>query len=184
MPLRAVAFGFSSAPGAPSIVPLARCRIRLKRTMPSTPSIRISADPRRSSPTGYTPFPPSVAPMAIPRAREIPPPPLPPPTYIPDILPGQDPGWAWGNDPNGVDFGRPASVKAGSSLLGSGPKVMRSLKEQDSAMHYRFNDARRGSSISTITAGQDQDQMEDASQYSDEDPPSIIRPTSNRYAFP
>lgn len=148
--------------------------------MPSTPSIRISGDPHRSSPTGYTPFPPSVSPMAIPRAREPIPPPLPPPTWIPDISLGQDPGWQWGNDPNGADFGRPALVRPGSSLLGSGPKNMRSMKEQDGAMYYRFNDARRGSSISTVTQGQDQDQMDDTFQHSDDDV-LLGRSTSNRY---
>ncbi|KAI7514985.1 hypothetical protein KC347_g87 [Hortaea werneckii] len=48
--------------------------------------------------------------MAVPRAQEPVPPPLPPPTYIPEISAGHDPGWQWGNDPTRSDFGRPAST--------------------------------------------------------------------------
>ena len=35
--------------------------------------------------------------MAIPNAREDPPPPLPPPRYINGLGVGQDPGWKWSN---------------------------------------------------------------------------------------
>jgi hypothetical protein len=152
--------------------------------MSSTPAIRISRDQRRHSPTGFPPnFPPSTAaPMAIPRTRDYVPPPLPPPTWIPEIHSGQDPGWQWGNDPSGSDFGKPASVKPGSSLLGSLSKNMRSGKEQDSLAQYRFNDARRASSISTVTPGSDQDQdaMDHASPNSDDDT-SSMRPASKGY---
>ncbi|KAF2210087.1 hypothetical protein CERZMDRAFT_113530 [Cercospora zeae-maydis SCOH1-5] len=66
-------------------------------------------------------------PMAIPRVQEHHvPPPLPPPSHLP-ISPNHDPGWQWGNDPNGSDFGRPASVKPGSSLLGGGAASARTL---------------------------------------------------------
>ena len=34
------------------------------------------------------------------------PPPLPPSRYIDDITAGSDPGWAWGNDPKGGNFGK------------------------------------------------------------------------------
>ncbi|KAF2117721.1 hypothetical protein BDV96DRAFT_597608 [Lophiotrema nucula] len=56
--------------------------------------------------------------MAIPRAREEVPPPLPPPRYI--DLDGQDPGWQWGNtnNPSDAGFGGNRTVKPGSSLLG------------------------------------------------------------------
>ncbi|KAF2709306.1 hypothetical protein K504DRAFT_476657 [Pleomassaria siparia CBS 279.74] len=59
--------------------------------------------------------------MAIPRAREEAPPPLPPPRYIGELRQGQDPGWQWGNNNSPNDgFGgtRMATVKPGSSLLG------------------------------------------------------------------
>ncbi|CAN9406673.1 unnamed protein product [Alternaria alternata] len=58
--------------------------------------------------------------MAIPRAREEAPPPLPPPRHI--DLSGRDPGWQWGNtnSPRDTGFGgnRLATVRPGSSLYG------------------------------------------------------------------
>ena len=152
--------------------------------MSSTPSIRISQHQRyHTPPTSYPPSHPLAAsPMAIPRAREPVPPPLPPPTFIPEISAGQDPGWQWGNDPNGSDFGRPASVKPGSSLLGSAPKGMRQENEQDTAVYTRFDDARRGSSISTVTLGRDNEMAEDGLVHSDEDGNSS-RPPSSNYGY-
>jgi hypothetical protein len=62
--------------------------------------------------------------MAIPRAREEVPPPLPPPRHIEDLRAGQDPGWQWGNTNSPIDTGfggnRLATVRPGSSLYGSG----------------------------------------------------------------
>ncbi|KAF2013798.1 hypothetical protein BU24DRAFT_349564 [Aaosphaeria arxii CBS 175.79] len=90
----------------------------------STPSIRIYdsgplhlhplAHHHRSSLPSYST---SSAAMAIPRAREEVPPPLPPPRYIDDLNEGQDPGWKWGNR-NNSSIGGSASVKDGSSLRG------------------------------------------------------------------
>lgn len=61
--------------------------------------------------------------MAIPRAREEIPPPLPPPRHIEDLRAGQDPGWQWGNtnSPKDTGFGgnRLATVRPGSSLYGA-----------------------------------------------------------------
>ncbi|RMY34476.1 hypothetical protein D0864_16711, partial [Hortaea werneckii] len=104
--------------------------------------------------------------MAVPRAQEPVPPPLPPPTYIPEISAGHDPGWQWGNDPTRSDFGRPASVKPGSSLLGSVGRDFRPTVEERDIYTRGLNDARRGSSISTITMNRDSD-MVDA--HSDDD---------------
>ncbi len=142
--------------------------------MSSTPTIRIFRDQRRYSPTNGPSFSSSPFPMAIPGARDPVPPPLPPPTYIHELSSGSDPGWQWGNDPSAADFGRPASVKAGSSLLGSFAKSTRLQKEHENAAHYPFNDGRRGSSISTVTASREQDMMDEPFQHSDED----MRPTS------
>ncbi|KAF2872443.1 hypothetical protein BDV95DRAFT_492253 [Massariosphaeria phaeospora] len=100
----------------------------------STPSIRIYDSgslhhhyplPHRRPPS--FPTSPSGA-MAIPRAREEVPPPLPPPRYIGEELGmGQDPGWQWGNtnSPNDTGFGgsRLTSIKPGSSLLGGSGQV-------------------------------------------------------------
>ncbi|KAI6871035.1 hypothetical protein KC338_g2023 [Hortaea werneckii] len=131
----------------------------------STPSIRISQHPRYHSPSNTPPLPPA-SPMAVPRAQEPVPPPLPPPTYIPEISAGHDPGWQWGNDPTRSDFGRPASVKPGSSLLGSVGRDFRPTVEERDIYTRGLNDARRGSSISTITMNRDSD-MVDA--HSDDD---------------
>ncbi|KAI7081907.1 hypothetical protein KC343_g21625, partial [Hortaea werneckii] len=89
-----------------------------------------------------------------------------PPTYIPEISAGHDPGWQWGNDPTRSDFGRPASVKPGSSLLGSVGRDFRPTVEERDIYTRGLNDARRGSSISTITMNRDSD-MVDA--HSDDD---------------
>ena len=122
------------------------------------------------------------SPMSIPGALPAVPPPLPPPSHIPEISAGQDPGWQWGNDPNGADFGRPASVKPGSSLLGGAMSGMRQGKEHDSAAQYPHDPFRRGSSISTVTLSRDHEMHDEPSTYSDEDGNSS-RPTSNGYVY-
>ena len=147
--------------------------------MSSTPSIRIEQHQRYQGPETYPPFS-AASPMAIPRARQPVPPPLPPPTYIPEISAGADPGWQWGNDPNGADFGRPASVKPGSSLLGGAAKSSRQGKEQDFGAQYPLEGTRRGSSISTITLGRDSEMHDGTLSHVDEDTNSS-RPTSNGY---
>ncbi|KAF2035447.1 hypothetical protein EK21DRAFT_96687 [Setomelanomma holmii] len=90
----------------------------------STPSIRVYESHRYSLPHHHRPAPPSPAvAMAIPRAREEVPPPLPPPRHIEDLRAGQDPGWQWGNTNSPIDTGfggnRLATVKPGSSLYGA-----------------------------------------------------------------
>jgi hypothetical protein len=91
--------------------------------MSSTPSIRVYDSHRFPLPHHTRPSIPSPAvAMAIPRAREQVPPPLPPPRHIEDLRTGQDPGWQWGNtnSPRDTGFGgnRLATVKPGSSLYG------------------------------------------------------------------
>lgn len=140
--------------------------------MPSTPSIRISQHHRFPSPPAHPSLSATATPMAIPRARDPVPPPLPPPTYIPEISAGQDPGWQWGNDPNGADFGRPASVKPGSSLLGRAANSSRGSKEHENTAPRPRDEGRRGSSISTITLGRDYDMLDDLDEGSS-------RPASN-----
>lgn len=90
----------------------------------STPSILINDSGslhRHPLPLHRRPFYPNPSgAMAIPRAREEVPPPLPPPRYIGDALlnDGQDAGWQWGNPTAGFGGNRLAAVKPGSSLLG------------------------------------------------------------------
>ncbi|KFY13377.1 hypothetical protein V492_03312 [Pseudogymnoascus sp. VKM F-4246] len=104
----------------------------------------------RSSPNTLGSSPPSSAsPMSIPNARDddSPPPPLPPPRYVSHEREGSgartvDPGWEWSNSREEHGWGKPSSVKSGSSLYGSfagyGNGIMDSVE-------YR-----RGSSASTI----------------------------------
>lgn len=141
----------------------------------STPSIRVSQH-RRFSPYALA------SPMGIPGALPAVPPPLPPPSHIPEISAGQDPGWQWGNDPNGIDFGRPASVRPGSSLLGAAMSGMRHAKELDGAAQYPHESFRRGSSLSTVTPNREHEMHDEPSSYSDEDGNSS-RPTSNGYVY-
>lgn len=142
-----------------------------------TPEIFVSHHRR---PPRYPPY--SASPMAIPSAHDAVPPPLPPPRHIPDLGAGQDPGWQWGNDPSGADFGRAASVKPGSSLLGGFGQNFKQGKEHDERTHNDF-DVRRGSSISTVTpVARDADMAEDNFLHNDED--SASRPSSNyRYVL-
>ena len=146
--------------------------------MSSTPSIRVSQHQRFRGPDTYPPFS-TAAPMAIPRAQQPVPPPLPPPSYIPEISAGQDPGWRWGNDPDGADFGRPASVKPGSSLLGGAVKSMKQGKEHDIPAQYP-QETRRGSSISTVTPSHDHEMHDENVAYGDNGANSP-RPSSNGY---
>lgn len=151
-----------------------------------TPSIRIEHQRFHSPPR----YPPAAAPMAIPRAHNLkaPPPPLPPPSLIPDLAAGQhDPGWQWGNDPNAQDFGRPASVKSGSSLLGGASMKPFSgrcerKKEQENCSPYYYNAGgdrlRRGSFMSIVTTTRDND-MADGSLTPSDDGSSLSRAPSN-----
>lgn len=151
--------------------------------MPGTPSIRISQHQRFSSPPRRSALPGVAEPMAIPWTREAVPPPLPPPRHLPEFSSGTDVGWRWGNDPNGIDFGRPASVKAGSSLAGPGTmKDPQRASDHEQDSHRRGGDLRRGSSISTVTI-RNHDMSEGNLTPSDENGPNS-RPISNhRYVM-
>ncbi|EME38574.1 hypothetical protein DOTSEDRAFT_75929 [Dothistroma septosporum NZE10] len=149
--------------------------------MSGTPSIMVSQHQRVASPPRYTSCPiQSLGPMAIPRAQEAVPPPLPPPNYLPEIAAGHDPGWQWGNDPNGSDFGRTASVRPGSSLLGGGcMKGFGQEKEHVYPSYRSVADARRGSSISTVTTMRDTQDMREAASTPSDEGGSLSRPSSN-----
>ncbi|OAK95819.1 hypothetical protein IQ06DRAFT_55280 [Phaeosphaeriaceae sp. SRC1lsM3a] len=95
----------------------------------STPSIRVYESHRYALPHHHRPSQPSPAvAMAIPRARDEVPPPLPPPRHIEDLRAGQDPGWQWGhtNSPRDTGFSgnRLITIRPGSSLYG-GPNGAR-----------------------------------------------------------
>lgn len=147
--------------------------------MSSTPSIRISRDQFHGS-ESYPRYPPysAASPMAIPRSERHVPPPLPPPSFIPELSAGQDPGWRWGNDPNGADFGRPSSVKPGSSLLGRSAGSAKQGKELDITAQYPFYEARRGSSLSTVTLEHDHE-MHDEAPTQGMAGTNLSRPSSN-----
>lgn len=104
--------------------------------------------------------------MAIPNAREDPPPPLPPPRdiYLQDQ--SQDLGWKYGNSNGNGSYG---SVKEGSSLYGAGQGFQ--------GEHYdrASRDQRRGSSMSH-TMPIDPAMM-DNQEPSDDDRNSRTRPT-------
>lgn len=126
--------------------------------------------------------------MAIPNAREVPPPPLPPPRYIGDLNEGQDPGWQWGNtnSPNCAGFGRSSfgSVKPGSSLLGAGGgggQVQRD-KSGEQAERSRYGLARRESLTSAIKST-DMDMNTESLDPSDEDRGGLTRPAIGNHRF-
>jgi hypothetical protein len=112
--------------------------------------------------------------MAIPRAREAPPPPLPPPRHIDGLYNGQDPGWKYGNgrqhDANAN--GQYASVKPGSSLLGGG------VGDQEYGDHYDYRDSRRGSIMSLTIPIDPEMQGADGLEHSDDDRNSLPRPAA------
>ena len=145
--------------------------------MSSTPSIRISQPQRQTSPAAsYSGVQPEAAsPMPIPKVQDSIPPPLPPPTHIPEISTGQDPGWQWGNDPSSADFGRSAAVNPGSSLLGGELRSPLHAKELEHTRNASMDDGRRGSVLSSIAGGQRDHEMLDAQPNSDEEGASRSR---------
>lgn len=162
----------------------------------SPPSIRVSHHRRYPSPAPHSPLSPPFAstasPMSIPssvRASPSAPPPLPPPRNIEELSLGQEPGWQWGINPNWVEFGKAVSVKPGSSLLG-GKHQYRACEEhentqEDANVHDAMDDARRGSSISTIMpAHRDSAEAIEGSATPSDDDGTSSRPSSNyRYVW-
>lgn len=104
--------------------------------------------------------------MAIPNAREDPPPPLPPPRHLDLQDQSQDLGWKYGNTNGNGSYG---SVKEGSSLYGAGQGFQGDRYDRAS------RDQRRGSSMSN-TMPIDPAMMENQDP-SDDDRNSRTRPT-------
>lgn len=125
--------------------------------------------PHHSSPNSIT-----ARPMAIPNTREAPPPPLPPPRRL--ALEKGDLGWKYGNR---TPTSPHASVKPGSSLLGSGQPN----KEYTGAWSppYDYHDSRRGSTMSTVTPV-DPSMIMEGLEHSDDDRGLGKRPSLSRYA--
>jgi hypothetical protein len=114
----------------------------------------------------------SARPMAIPNAREAPPPPLPPPRHIGEY--DQDLGWKYGNSRvEGNGSLRYGSVKPGSSLLGGAGEAPR---QEYSGFHgdpYDRRDSRRSSNFPIDPAMMSGEGLE----FSDEDRGGRTRPS-------
>jgi hypothetical protein len=122
--------------------------------------------------------------MSIPRTQQAVPPPLPPPSFIPEIASGNDLGWRWGNESSTTQFGRApsmsnasANVRPGSSLHGGSylRDADRQFDDQDrSPRTYAMNDERH-SSMSAMVAERERSNPGGLSRSSEMD----WRPTSN-----
>jgi hypothetical protein len=129
----------------------------------STPSIRVYESHRYSLPHHHRPSQPSPAvAMAIPRARDEIPPPLPPPRHIENLRAGQDPGWQWGhaNSPRDTGFSgnRLATVRPGSSLYGGSdavrprqPSADTNFKGRESSIPRSLDGMSSGNSVEHIS---------------------------------
>jgi hypothetical protein len=144
----------------------------------STPSIRVGVydSHRYPLPHHRRPSIPSAAvAMAIPRARDEVPPPLPPPRHIEELRSGQDPGWLWGNtnSPRDTGFGgnRLATVKPGSSLYGGAGGSH--PYPRDPSGDYMFTHGREPS----VSRSNDDMSSESGEHISDEERSSKSRPS-------
>jgi hypothetical protein len=149
----------------------------------SPPSIRIYdsgpslhsryALPRRSPPSYGTP---SAIPMAIPNARESPPPPLPPPRYINELNDGQDAGWQWANSIHTGSYSRQTypHIKEGSSLLGFSIGKSQPVRSDSDSSEDRSDHAPSGRDNSHSPPKRIQDDL--ASEQSDKEH-GPVRPT-------
>lgn len=138
----------------------------------SPPSISIhdhnaSHGRRRSTsrPTAM-PFSRAPVPLAIPNARyDQAPPPLPPPRYIDQVTAGSDPGWAWGNDPKGGDFGK---ARESARPMSNYPKSWGKTMEEDRPAWDQPESRRRESSTSTVRSPVDTSRGYDFARHQDE----------------
>lgn len=118
-----------------------------------------------SSRSAGRPFPSLPAPMAVPNIRhDDPPPPLPPPRFVDAIAAGSDPGWAWGNDPRGGQFGKSKSSSAEASKF---PKSW-TLNMEEKAFPERPESKRRESSDLTLRSLTDSERRYNHSRQQDE----------------
>ncbi|KAJ4294262.1 hypothetical protein N0V90_007952 [Kalmusia sp. IMI 367209] len=159
---------------------------------PTTPSIRISGSSLHRYPPPPPPpphhhhrpsYPSPPGAMAIPRARQDVPPPLPPPRYIGEELSesGVDPGWTWGNNTNfsrdtGFNGNRHAAIKPGSSLLNGSARD--AARPHEHAEHP-FT-ARESSSSRSLDDASSIDQSDDDYSGKPRQRPSNHRFTSER----
>lgn len=121
---------------------------------------------RSTSRSAPMPFARPPVPLAIPNARcdPAPPPPLPPPRYIDDITAGSDPGWAWGNDPKGGNFGKAReSARPTSNFPKSWDRNMDEDRPLDPPIFRR-----RESSTSTVRSPADTSRVFDFARHQDE----------------
>lgn len=137
----------------------------------SPPTIRVhdhnanyERRPSTSRPAA-TPFSRVPVPLAIPNARYDPaPPPLPPPRYIDQIAAGSDPGWAWGNDPEGGNFGK---ARESARPMSNFPKSWgKNMEENRPLDQPEFR--RRESSTSTVRSPADTSRGFDFARHQDE----------------
>jgi hypothetical protein len=159
----------NACPRAPAFAKLnAPSSCARSSTMDRTPSIRIHShclDNRCQSPPSHSRHSPQhslhapASPMSIPHAAQDSPsvpPPLPPPTHLyEDLTPqAQQKEWNFFNkeylDQHWTDFGKPATVRPGSSLLG-GNKSHSADHGGEHSQHHEPDASRRGSSMSTVT---------------------------------
>ncbi|KAK3614006.1 hypothetical protein LTR56_027541, partial [Elasticomyces elasticus] len=107
--------------------------------------------------------------MAISRAQEPVPPPLPPLSYISELFAAHDLAWQWGNDSDSSDFGRVVSVKPARSLRGGTFHGFKQEQDRDTYALRAVADARGGSSISTVMVDRDYEMVDDQKANSHED---------------
>jgi hypothetical protein len=78
--------------------------------------------------------------MSIPRTQQAVPPPLPPPSFIPEIASGHDLGWQWGNDSASSQFGRAASMSNASATVRPGSSLYGGSGLRDAERHLDRHD--------------------------------------------
>ncbi|KAF1820315.1 uncharacterized protein K489DRAFT_383119 [Dissoconium aciculare CBS 342.82] len=122
--------------------------------------------------------------MSIPRTQQAVPPPLPPPSFIPEIASGNDLGWQWGNESSTTQFGRAPSMSNASANVRPGSSLHGGSYLRDADRHfdhqgrsprtYAMNDERH-SSMSAMVAERGRSEQGGLSRSSEMD----WRPTSN-----